>query len=486
MRRLPHLFVWALGITVFAVGLLVVARSSVAEETIRPYEKNPFYWQYDGEPVLLIGGSREDNLFNHPEGLQAHLDAIAKAGGNYVRNTMSDRDPENRYAFARRDDGLYDLEQWDEEYWERFEHFLRMCQQRGIIVQIEIWDPWDVFKSEAPLGYGPENTGWESHPYNPANNVNYTAEQSRLDETIDYYSKSTPTDHRFFHTVPAMDDNQVVRKHQEAFVDRLLDAALKYPNVLYCMNNEIGENPEWGRYWASYVRKRAAREGVDVFLADMRRNSNFKSDEQLALLHDDEHFDFFEISQNSVNKGQHHYDQIQVIRNRMLDDPKPLNNVKIYGGAGHEWTGGPDEATKRMWRNVFGGLASSRFHRPGPADRPFGLGATDPALRHLRCLRDFTDAMTVFNCAPRPELLGERQENDAYCLAEPGHQYAVYFPAGGSVTVDMSAAAGQWQIRWQRIPDGEWSDGQVVEGGGKIKLDTSEDGGQWAALLLPK
>lgn len=481
MRHLRHLFTWA-----FALGALVVARSSIAEEPIRPYEKNPFYWQYDGEPVLLIGGSREDNLFNHPEGLEAHLDAIADAGGNYVRNTMSDRNPENRYAFARREDGLYDLEQWDEEYWQRFENFLRMCQQRGIIVQIEIWDPWDVFKSEAPLGYGPENTGWESHPYNPANNVNYTAEQSGLDETIDYYSKSTPTDHGFFHTVPAMDDNQVVRKYQEAFVDRLLDISLEFPNVLYCMNNEIGEDPEWGRYWARYVRQRAEREGIDVFLADMRRNSNFESDEQLALLHDDDHFDFFEISQNSVNKGQHHYDQIRVIRNRLLDDPKPLNNVKIYGGEGHEWTGGPDEATKRMWRNVFGGLASSRFHRPGPADQPFGLGATERALRHLRCLRDFTDAMSVFDCAPQLELLGDRQENEAYLLAEPERQYAIYFPAGGNVTVDLSAAAGQWQVRWQRIPEGKWSDGELVEAGGKVGLQTPEDDGQWAALILPE
>lgn len=180
------------------------------------------------------------------------------------------------------------------------------------------------------------------------------------------------------------------------------------------------------------------------------------------------------------------YDQIQIIRNRARDQPKPLNNVKIYGGEGHEWTGGPDEATKRMWRNVFGGLASSRFHRPGPPDRPFGLGATDLALRHLRCLRDFTDAMKVFDCAPHNDLLAQRHDNEAYCLAQPGSQYAVYFPASGEVTLDLSDAAGQWQVRWQRVPDGQWSDGQAVEGGGEVTLETPADEGQWAVLLLPK
>jgi hypothetical protein len=56
---------------------------------IRIYHDNPFYWEYKGEPVLLIGGSREDNLFNHPEGLREHLDLLKACGGNYVRNTMS-------------------------------------------------------------------------------------------------------------------------------------------------------------------------------------------------------------------------------------------------------------------------------------------------------------------------------------------------------------------------------------------------------------
>lgn len=471
--------------TIAVAGLAAVlsARVPAEAEQIQPYEKNRFYWQYQGEPVLLIGGSRHDNLFNHPEGLETHLDKIAEAGGNYVRNTMSDRNPENRYAFARRDDGRYDLAQWDEQYWQRFENFLKMCRDRNIIVQIEVWDPWDVFKSEAPLGYGPENRGWEAHPYNPTNNVNYTAEQSGLDEVIDYYSGNTPSEHKFFQTVPAMDDNTVVRRYQEAFVDRMLDTALKFPNVLYCMNNEIGEHPEWGRYWARYIRERARRDGVDVYLTDMRRNSDFESAEQLALLHDDEHFDFFEISQNSVNKNQHHYDQIQTIRNRVLDQPKPLNNVKIYGGEGHQWTGGAEEATKRMWRNIFGGLASSRFHRPGPADRPFGIGATDLALSHLRCLRDFTDAMVVFDTAPHNELLGQRQDNEAYCLAEPGRQYAVYFPAAGQITLDLSATNGQWQARWLHIPEGEWSEGQLLQGGQQVSLSTPAAEGQWAVLL---
>ncbi|MFW6171814.1 MAG: LamG-like jellyroll fold domain-containing protein, partial [Planctomycetota bacterium] len=408
---------------VLAVAMPWASSLAVADNAsrIQPYSENPFFWQYQGEPALLLGGSRQDNLFNNPEGLEEHLDRIAAAGGNYVRNTMSDRNPENRYAFSEVDDGLYDLDQWDEKYWVRFDSFLRMCYERDIIVQIEVWDPWDLFASEAPLGYGPRNTGWESHPYNPLNNVNYTAEESGLAEEIDYFSGSTPSDHAFFHTVPAMDDNKVVRRYQEVFVNRMLDFSLDYPNVLYCMNNEIGEDPEWGRYWACLIRDRAEAEGVNVYLADMRRNSNFNSQEQIDLLHDDKHYDFFEISQNNANTGQNHFDQILTVRERRLDDPKPLNNVKIYGGEGHGWTGGEAEAPRRMWRNILGGCASSRFHRPGPDDAPFGIGARDLALDHISSVRALMEDVGWPNLEPDLAFAELAVERDVAVRTEKTH-----------------------------------------------------------------
>ena len=33
---------------------------------IQVYKENPRYWQYKGEPILLIGGSVDDNLFQIP------------------------------------------------------------------------------------------------------------------------------------------------------------------------------------------------------------------------------------------------------------------------------------------------------------------------------------------------------------------------------------------------------------------------------------
>src|SRR5690554_4022336 len=84
--------------------------------SIKPYAENPFYWQYKGRPVLLLGGTWQDNLFNHPVGLEAHLDKLKECGGNYVRNTMSHRNEGNVFAYAYTN-GKYNLDEWNDEYW---------------------------------------------------------------------------------------------------------------------------------------------------------------------------------------------------------------------------------------------------------------------------------------------------------------------------------------------------------------------------------
>ena len=34
----------------------------------------------------------------------------------------------------------------------------------------------------------------------------------------------------------------------------MLSYSLKYGGVLYCIDNETRESPEWGSYWAGYVK----------------------------------------------------------------------------------------------------------------------------------------------------------------------------------------------------------------------------------------
>ena len=82
-------------VLLYGISLLlsVNAPTTLGEEpTLQPWSENPWYWSYRGRPVLLLGGSDDDNLFQWSErDLIAQLDRLAAAGGNVVRNTMSDR-----------------------------------------------------------------------------------------------------------------------------------------------------------------------------------------------------------------------------------------------------------------------------------------------------------------------------------------------------------------------------------------------------------
>lgn len=46
------------------------------------------------------------------------------------------------YPYARMN-GKYNLSVWNEEYWNKFRTFLQETKNRGIIVQVEVWDRWN-------------------------------------------------------------------------------------------------------------------------------------------------------------------------------------------------------------------------------------------------------------------------------------------------------------------------------------------------------
>ena len=147
---------------------------------LQPYVADPRYWEYHGEPVVPIGVSATDHLFlaggmEVPD-LEAHLDEMVTLGANYVRNTMSQRELWPLLPYDRTAPDEYDLNQFNEDYWDRFENFLQWTAERQIFVQIEVWDRFDFSKEK-----------WELSPWKPGLNVNYTQEKSGLNNARDLW-----------------------------------------------------------------------------------------------------------------------------------------------------------------------------------------------------------------------------------------------------------------------------------------------------------
>ena len=440
------------------------------ENRIKPYGKNPFYWQYKGEPVVLLGGSVEDNLFQIAA-IEAHLDLLHSVGGNYVRCTMSSRDEGDAWPFEKDSKtGLYDLDKPGQDYWTRFERFLELTAERDIILQIELWDRFDFAREP-----------WQDNPYNPKNNINYTMEKSDLKEEINTHPGQQES--AFFRSLPALENNQVLLQYQHSQVDELLARSLRYGNVLYCMDNETNESPEWGRYWSNYIKKKAAEAGVGVETTEMWDAHDLMSEQHAHTLDHPEQYSFVDISQNNHRPADEHWQNPQKIRRKIIDSGhiRPMNSVKIYGANTGSY-GSTRDGQERFWRNIFGGLASSRFHRPTS-----GLGLSEIAQAHIRSLRAVTDAIDIFTCEPHNDLLSERSWNEAYCTAHPGVEYAVFFPDGGNVLLDIGAAEGKrLRVRWMEIRRSEWSKEEVVEKGERLRLETPAEEGYWVAVVEMK
>lgn len=435
-------------------------------DRIQPYSENPYYWQYEGKPVLLLGGSEDDNLFQLPN-LREHLDAIGAAGGNYIRNTMSDRPDRGFevYPFRRLENGKYDLTQWNDEYWERFERMLRLTAERDIVVQIEVWDRFD---------YSREN--WLPHPYNPKNNVNYTGDQSGL--ANEYPQHPGANQQPFFFTTPDQRNNKTVLEFQRRFVDKMLSLTLDHGHVLYCIDNETSGQEEWSTYWADYIRQRAKSRGAGVCITEMWDDWNLRGGHHRRTLDHPQRYDFIDVSQNNHQKNQTHWDNFQWVRQHIADAPRPINTVKTYGADANKFGHTDQDGLERFFRHVIGGAASARFHRPDS-----GLGLSEKAIAAIGAARKLESLIEMWNVQPSGDLLSDREDDQAYLASSPGEAYALYFTDGGKVRLDLRNQEGAFQLRWIEVSTGDWGERQEIAAGQSVTISAPGSGGWIAAMV---
>ena len=477
---------------------------------IKPHSKNPSYWEHHGKPIVLIGGSDRDNVFQWAlDGtkLTDHLDLLVACGGNYIRCTMSSREytPEGYrwdllpYPFAKIGD-KYDLEQWDDDYWNKLRAFLRETKKRGIIVQLEIWDRWNESGDSRQARFG-----WYWSPWNPNNNVMYDWSDSPL------LKRGRTSFYNAFHMAAAEKD-PVLLPLQQRFVEKILNEIIDNGNdhVLFQVDNEsgIGDGTlEPDPYWARFVRRYAKSKGAcDIFVCSSRR-FHWPTPYEATTFQDWDNpevrvpllnaaFNFSDISQNNGASGQTQYDNILWYRSRVLaHGARPINNVKCYhfnwpigGSFGRDRTSPTDaEAGAKFWRAVFAGSAGIRFHRHTPT-RPAGLregfGLAFEGQRHLRSMREFLDAVHIFRMNPRNDLLSQRVTNEAYCLAEPGQQYAIFFTGDGDgrVGIELAASGRSFELRWLDIATSCWGQRATVSSRGDYML-RAPSSVHWVAVL---
>ena len=468
MRKFGFL-IGILAITIIAILWSIVGTDYISLQNsdyggIQPSQQHPQYWSYQGKEVLLLGGSVEDNLFQVPD-LQEQLDLLINVGGNYVRNTMSSRDEGNLWPFDMGSDSLYDLNSWNDEYWQRFEDFLDETHKREIIVQMEIWATFDYYR---------EN--WLVNPYNPKNNKNYDERRSKLD--LEVNSHPIFTENNFFRSVPGQLSIMKLLEYQQKYVDKILSYTLSFDHVLYCMDNETSVTSDWGKFWAQYIRKRGLESDKFLQTTEMWDPWDLDHIAHGETTDDPETYSFVDISQNNHNSGEEHWSNgIKRIHHlKKIGALRPCNNVKVYGNDSgrHQTT---QNGIESFVRNMMFGAAGTRFHRPTS-----GQGLNKVAQRVIRGVRMVTDEMDFFNGNPLDHIIIDKDPNEAYCRGIEGKEYLVYFPGEGQIELKITLPGKKGRIRWLSLDDGEWHSEDEIKIGDEVIITTPAQG-NWLALI---
>ena len=468
MRKFGFL-IGILAITIIAILWSIIGTDYVSHEKsnyegIQPSLQHPQYWTYQGEETLLLGGSIEDNLFQVPD-LQEQLDLLVEVGGNYVRNTMSSRDEGNLWPFAIGADSLYDLNNWNDGYWLRFENFLKETHKRKVIVQMEIWATFDFYR---------EN--WLINPFNPKNNINYDARRTQLD--LEVNSHPIFTENNFFRSVPGQLSIMKLLEYQQKYVDKILSYTLSYDHVLYCMDNETSVTSDWGKFWAQYIRKRGLEHGKFLQTTEMWDPWDLDHIVHLETTDNPEIFSFVDVSQNNHNSGEEHWNNgiKRIDHLKKIDALRPCNNVKVYGNDGgrHQTT---QNGIECFVRNMMFGAASTRFHRPTS-----GQGLNKVARNVIKGVRLVTDEMDFFNGIPLDHVIIDKEPNEAFCRGIEGKEYLVYFPDNGQIEMNVTLPGKKGRIRWLSVDEGEWHSEEEIELDNEIMI-ASPAQGNWFALI---
>ncbi len=417
--------------------IIALSLNISAISQIQPDANYPQYWNFRGEPTLLLGASDEDNLFQLPQ-LHEHLQVLKNAGGNYVRCTMSSRDEGNRWPFYfDPEKKKYDLNQWDTIYWQRFERFLKLCDQLDIVIQIEIWATFDYYREP-----------WSLNPFNPKNNGNYSSERTKLPDTIETHP--VYCDNPFFWSIPMQDNNMPVLRFQQRFVDKILSYTLHQENILYCIDNETSVTASWGRFWSTYLKKIAKEQGRKLMVTEMWDPHELDHISHRESFDHPEIYDYVDISQNNHQLNQNHWRNglFSIDRLKEHGNLRPVNNVKIYGSDHGRHGGNDQDAIEKFVRNILMGCASARFHRP-----PSGLGLSDTTSLVIRNIQKVVETVPFFSMEPEEEI--DRVSPEGYVRKDEDDIYIIYLPKPGNTKI-MLDADGPWKVeRFSLLDDQE-------------------------------
>lgn len=430
-----------------------------AGEPLSLNSENPHYFQFRGQPTIIItSGEHYGAVLNLDFDYARYLKTLAKDGLNCTR-TWSGAYYEPADAFSIASNSMapascrficpwarssqpgyvnggnkFDLSQWDEIYFMRLRDFVWQANERGIVVEMNLFCPFY------------EESMWKLSPMNAVNNVNDIGSMARTN-------------------VYTLDKSGNLLAVQDAMVRKIVTELKGFDNLYYEICNEPyfgGVTLEWQRHIA------------DVIVA---------TEKELGVSH--------LISQNIANGEAKIENPISAVSIFNFHYTSPPNTVAMNCGLnkviGENETGfrGTNETFYRMeaWDFIVagGGLYNNLDYSftVGREKGTFIFPESQPGCgnpeyrRQLHFLSEFMRQHDFIHMHPANELLTSAQPAGltARVLANPGKDYIVYFRtvskkdpgaapekasySEGQIGVDVTLPNGKYKAEWINPKEGK-------------------------------
>ncbi|MDN3203751.1 hypothetical protein [Algoriphagus sediminis] len=200
-----------------------------AQEPIKLLEANPHYFEYKGEPLVLVTSAEHYGaLINTAFDFETYLKTLKRDGMNYTRifmgsyfeipgdsfgikhNTLAPDNGEVLVPWEMKEENgqiKYNWAIYNPRYFERLHEFMSLAQELDIIVEVTFFS--SIYRDEH----------WDISPQNPKNRLN--AETKELDR-------------RLVHTL----ENGELLSLQKGYVQKIVQELNSYDNFFFEIQNE--------------------------------------------------------------------------------------------------------------------------------------------------------------------------------------------------------------------------------------------------------
>ena len=410
-------------------ALFLLAITLRAAEPIALHPVNPHVFNFRGKPTILVGSTEHYGaVLNLDFDSAPYLDELQRSGLNLTRlfsgtyrevpgtfnirdNTLAPKPGRFLCPWARAGE-RFDLQHWDDAYFERLRSFLAEASARGVVVELSLFCPLY------------EDALWNVNPMNARNNVNGVGNCPRTE----VFTKT----HADLLAV------------QEALVRKIVSELKDFDNLFY----EICNEPYFGGVTLDWQAHIAAT------IADAE---NERSHRHL-------------IAQNIANgkaRVENPDPHVSILNFHYASPPDTVGlNYGLGRPIGDDETGfrGTGDRVYRVeaWDFLLAGgtlfdnldYSFTTDHEDGTAPvadpTPGGGG---PTLRtQLKILKDFLEGFDFLHMAPDTRsiatVLPEDHPPSLRVLSEPGKAYAIYVHGGTWTEIAIDVPPGNYRAEW--------------------------------------